>query len=83
MLCPELLSPLLHLGGDGVGLDELRGLLHQLEEVGEVLAEDEQAGLFHVAAGIVALSLGEDEEVVAVARLLYLGRDVRGPTDLK
>src|SRR5687767_5044842 len=80
LLRPELLAALLYLGGDGVGLDELRGLLHQLEELSEVLAEDEQAGLFHVAARVVTLAFGKDEEVIAVAGLLHL-RGVRARAD--
>src|SRR5687768_17834853 len=55
-----------------MGLDELGRLVEQVEELGEVLAEDEQAGLADFPGGVVALALGDHEEVVAVIRFLHL-----------
>src|SRR5689334_16814471 len=52
--------------------DELGGFVEHLEELAEILAEEEQAGLAHLAAGLVALSFSEDEKVIAVAGALHL-----------
>jgi len=73
-------AALLDFFGHRVGFDEPGRLLEKVEELGEILAEDEQARLADLAGGVVALALGEHEEVVAVVGLLHL-RGVRARAD--
>src|SRR5687767_13133753 len=70
---PELLPLNAHLLGHRVGLDELRGRLHEAEELDEVLAVDEQARLADLARLVVPLPLREHEVVVSVGCPLHLG----------
>src|SRR4029077_17920209 len=52
--------------------DEPLGLCEHLEELSKVLAEDKETGLANLAGLVIALALGEYEEMIPVRCFLHL-----------